>query len=168
MMKAISRTLLLVTLTIPCCVATATQAGNTSNAIRQVMEKFQKAVLTKDRATMTSLFLPDHTSWIAVLSTVSYRAMQAKHPQAPRFKPGSPAQFIDAVVGYPGQMQEKFSNIQIQTNGAIASAYFDFIFLQDGKINNRGSETWQLVNTAKGWKINALIYSVNLSADHSR
>ncbi|MGB8635418.1 MAG: hypothetical protein WCD66_02590 [Rhodanobacteraceae bacterium] len=168
MSEPISRMLLLVTLATLSCAASATQPENDTTAIRQVTEKFQKAVVTRDRATLENLFLPGHTSWIAVLDTASYRAMQAAHPRAPRVKPGSPAQFIDAVVSYPGHMQEKFSNMHIRSNGAVASVYFDFDFLQDGRINNHGSETWQLVNTASGWKINALIYSVNLDASHSR
>jgi hypothetical protein len=59
-------------------------------------------------------------------------------------------------------MEEKFSNVQIATDGAVASVYFDFVFLSDGKPQNRGSETWQLINTGSGWKINALVYSINL------
>ena len=46
-----------------------------------------------------------------------------------------------------------------QTDGAIASVYFDFSFLMDGKVSNVGSETWQMVNTGEGWKISAMAYS---------
>jgi hypothetical protein len=33
------------------------------------------------------------------------------------------------------------------------------VFLIDGKRNNVGSETWQLVHTGDGWKISAMAYS---------
>ncbi len=41
----------------------------------------------------------------------------------------------------------------------IEDDYFDFVFNLDGKANNRGSETWQLVKAADGWRIASIIYS---------
>jgi hypothetical protein len=51
------------------------------------------------------------------------------------------------------------SNVVIHTDGTIAAVYFDFVFNVDGKANNRGSETWQLVKSADGWRIASIIYS---------
>jgi len=51
--------------------------------------------------------------------------------------------------------------VRIDTNGTVASVWFDFDFLVDGKVTNQGSETWQLVRTDDGWKINAMLYSVD-------
>jgi hypothetical protein len=51
------------------------------------------------------------------------------------------------------------SNVVIHTNGTTAAVYFDFVFNVDGKDNNRGSETWQLVKAADGWQIASIIYS---------
>lgn len=53
------------------------------------------------------------------------------------------------------------SNIVIHRDGTIAAVYFDFVFKSDGKINNAGSETWQLVKAADGWRIAAICYSSN-------
>ena len=47
----------------------------------------------------------------------------------------------------------------IHTDGTIAAVYFDFVFNVDGKANNRGSETWQLVKAADGWRIASIVYS---------
>jgi hypothetical protein len=47
----------------------------------------------------------------------------------------------------------------IHTNGTIAAVYFDFVFNVDGKANNRGSETWQLVKAADGWRSASIICS---------
>lgn len=134
--------------------------------IEQVVARFQAAVVHKDGATLKQLFLPKDASWIAVLSEPSYRAMHAAHPGAPRFRPGSAAEFTGMVVGTPARMEERFSNVRIETDGAVASVYFEFVFLLDGKPNNRGSEAWQLINTGSGWKINALVYSVTLDPAH--
>lgn len=49
------------------------------------------------------------------------------------------------------------SDVRINTDGTIASVYFDFIFLIDGKEQNRGSEIWVLVKGADGWKIATIV-----------
>lgn len=56
--------------------------------------------------------------------------------------------------------EERFYNVRIDTNGAVGSVYFDFDFLQDGKVTNRGSETWQMVRGEDGWNIGAMLYSM--------
>jgi hypothetical protein len=127
--------------------------------IEQVVAKFQAALVAKDRAGLESLFMPEGGAWFEVLGDGAYRQLSAKHPQVPRFHSDSHQRFIDFVAGSKGRMEEKFSNVRIETDGAIASVYFDFVFLADGKPNNRGSETWQLVNTGAGWKISAMAYS---------
>lgn len=134
--------------------------------IQQVVERFQTAVVHKDGAALKQLFLPKDASWIAVLSEPSYHAMHAAHSRAPRFEPGSATEFIGMVVAAPARMEERFFDVKIETDGTVASVYFDFVFLLDGKPNNRGSEAWQLINTGSGWKINALIYSVTLDPAH--
>ena len=37
------------------------------------------------------------------------------------------------------------THLQLNSDGTIASVYFDYVFLIDGKEQNRGSETWVLV-----------------------
>jgi hypothetical protein len=51
------------------------------------------------------------------------------------------------------------SRLVIHADGTIAAVYFDFVFNVDGKANNRGSETWQLVKADNGWRIASIIYS---------
>jgi hypothetical protein len=49
--------------------------------------------------------------------------------------------------------------LQQNSDGTIASVYFDFVFLADGKETNRGSETWVLVRGTDGWRIAGMTYS---------
>jgi hypothetical protein len=127
--------------------------------IEQVVAKFQTALITKDKAALESLFMPEGGAWFEVLGDDAYRQLSTGHPQVPRFHSDNHQRFIDFVVGSKGRMEEKFSNVRIETDGAIAAVYFDFVFLADGKLNNRGHEAWQLVNTGAGWKISAMAYS---------
>jgi hypothetical protein len=74
---------------------------------------------------------------------------------------GSYQEFVDSVGASRQRLEERFSNLHIDTDGAVASVYFDYVFLTDNNETNRGSETWQLVNTGDGWKISALSYSID-------
>lgn len=137
-------------------------ASDARSKIEQVIARFQTAIIKKDKAGLSELFLPTNNSWIAVPTEATYRIVHAKHPKARRFMPGSYTEFVDFISTSTEHMEEKFSNVKIETDGAVASVYFDFVFLGNGEQQNRGSETWQLIDTGSDWKINALVYSINV------
>jgi hypothetical protein len=137
-------------------------ARDARSQIEQVIARFQTAIIKKDKAGLGELFLPANNSWIAVPTAATWRIVHAKHPEARRFMPGNYAEFADFIATSSEPMEERFSNVKIDTDGTVASVYFDFVFLGNGKPQNRGSETWQLINTGSGWKINALVYSINV------
>jgi hypothetical protein len=72
---------------------------------------------------------------------------------------GSYQDFAKFVSTTKSQLNPQHSHVRIQTDGTIASAYFDFVFMIDGKAENKGSETWQLVKGPEGWRIAAITYS---------
>ena len=63
------------------------------------------------------------------------------------------------MSGAKQPIEEQFENVRIHTDGAVAAVYFDFVFLVDGRRNNVGSESWQMVHTNDGWRISAMAYS---------
>ena len=142
--------------------ASNTATSDAQSQIEQVIARFQTAIIKKDKAGLSDLFLPANNSWIAVPTEATYRVVHARHHNARRFMPGSYTEFVSFISTSPERMEEKFSNVKIETDGAVASVYFDFVFLSNGEQQNRGSETWQLINTGSGWKINALVYSINV------
>jgi hypothetical protein len=129
--------------------------------IQQVVQDFQTGIIKKDRALLTGLFYPASNSWFGVSTSPAYQALLQKFPGATRVRSGNYMEFIGFVTGNPDPQEEKFSNVQIHTDGNIAAVYFDFVYLDKGQLNNKGSETWQLLNTADGWKINSIIYTVD-------
>lgn len=140
-------------------------SSDAHSQIEQVIARFQSAISNKDKSALTDLFLPANNSWIAVPTEATYRLVHAKHPKARRVMPGSYTEFVQFVTNSPERLEETFSNVKIETDGAVASVYFDFVFLSNGERQNRGSETWQLIDTGSGWKINALVYSINVDPD---
>jgi hypothetical protein len=147
------------------CLTAPVDAADTSHeadvaAIRQVVQQFQSAIVAHDGKTLGSLFLPDHDSWLSVLDDASYAAAKAHDPAARKVMPSTWQKFADYVSTTPKPVEERFYNVRIDTNGAVASVYFDFDFLVDGKVGNRGSETWQMVRAQDGWRISSMLYSI--------
>lgn len=137
-------------------------AANPSDDIHQLVDGFQKAIVAKDGKALSDMFLPSGGAWVMVLSDESYARMKAKSPDVSRYKLGNYTDFVQFVATSKVPVEERFSNVRVETDGAVASVYFDFVFLEDAKENNRGSETWHVVKTDSGWKISSMTYSVNM------
>jgi hypothetical protein len=129
-------------------------------AIDQVVQQFKAAIIAKDGKTLGALFLQDHDSWLSVADAPSFAIFKARDPKARKVFPSTWKKFAEFVQGSPKPIEERFYNVRIDTNGAVGSVWFDFDFLQDGKVSNRGSESWQMVRDEDGWKISSMLYSM--------
>ena len=112
-----------------------------------------------DKTALEGMFVAEGGSWFEVLGEDAYRHIKAKKPDLSRVHADNHRHFAAFIGDSKQPIEEQFSNVRIQSDGAVASVYFDFVFLVDGKRNNVGSETWQLVHTGEGWKISAMAYS---------
>jgi len=128
--------------------------------IRQVVEQFQAAIIAHDGTTLGGLFLQEHGSWLEVFDAATWEDVKKRHPEAKKVMHSSWKEFAGDIQKSTKAVEERFYNVRIDTNGAVGSVYFDFDFIQDGKVNNRGSETWQMVRAEDGWKISSMLYSI--------
>jgi len=129
-------------------------------AIEQVMKQYHAAILAHDGTTLSGLFLPDANLWLNVLTDSAYARAQAKSATAQKIRVSNYRDFAKLVSTTLKSFDPEHRNVVIHTDGTIAAVYyFDFVFNVDGKANNRGSETWQLVKAADGWRIASIIYS---------
>ena len=129
--------------------------------VRRVMDTFHHDIVTHDGTALAALFIPEGSAWLNVLSEDAYARAKAKSPDVAKIRPGSYKDFAGFVSKCQDSLDPQHSHVRIQSDGVIASAYFDFVFLINGKVKNRGSETWQLVKGAEGWRIAAITYSSN-------
>lgn len=130
--------------------STSALANNTSPDIadiQRVMDNFHEAVVSHDGARLSALFIPEGSTWLNVLKSPA------------KVRVGSYQDFAKFVSTTKSALNPQHSHIKIHTDGTIASAYFDFVFKIDGKVENTGSETWQLVKGPDGWRIAAITYS---------
>jgi len=136
-------------------------AGTDSADVQKVMDTFHRAVLNHDGAQIAALFIPEGSTWLNVLSDEAYARAKAKSPNAVKIRLGSYKEFATFVSNSKVSLEPRHSHVRIYTDGTIAAAYFDFEFMIDGKLENHGSETWQLVKGPEGWRIAAVTYSSN-------
>jgi len=129
------------------------------NAIQVVVDQFKAAIISHDGPSLASLFLQDHDSWLSVADEAAWARVKARNPQACKVTPSSWKKFSEFIQSTSKPVEERFYNVRIDTNGAVASVWFDFDFLLDGKVTNRGSESWQMVRAEDGWKISSMLYS---------
>ena len=134
--------------------------------VQQVVEHFRAAIIAHDQAALEALFVPEGGAWFEVLGEDAFRRIKATKPDLSRLHADNYRHFAAFVGGSRQAIEERFDNVRIHTDGAVASVYFDFVFLVDGKPNNTGSETWQLVHTNDGWRISAMAYSDNPAGAH--
>ena len=141
-------------------VSLAAEASSPATAeIQQVVDTFKAAIIHHDGQGLKDLFLPEYGNWLSVAHEELYRKIVEHHPEAKAIQPSSYTSFADFVANAKEPIEERFYNVKIDTNGTIGIVYFNFDFVANGKIENRGDETWQLIKTDKGWKIAAMLYS---------
>lgn len=139
--------------------------------IRDVIKTFDESIQSKDRKRFLDLFIETGTSWVGVFSEKSMVTRTAilekinkegnkKFPLTRTFTSSS-KKFIDQIISVDAEPREEFGNIKIYTDNNIATVYFDYIFYSDNKKENWGQESWQLVQTMKGWKIQSISFSIN-------
>jgi hypothetical protein len=129
--------------------------------VQHVIDAYHEAVLTHDGSRLAHLFLPQGGMWLNVLSDDAYARAKAKSPDAVKVRVGSYTDFAKLVSTSKASLNPTHTHLQENSDGTIASVYFDFVFLIDGKEENRGSETWVLVKGTDGWRIAAITYSSN-------
>jgi hypothetical protein len=129
-------------------------------AINAVVEQFKAAIIARDGKTLGSLFLQDHDSWLQVADEGVWAKVKARNPKARKVIPSSWKKFSEFIQTSDKPVEERFYNVRVDTNGAVASVWFDFDFLVDGKVTNRGSESWQMVRAEDGWKISSMLFSM--------
>jgi hypothetical protein len=129
--------------------------------VQHVVEAYHEAVVTHDGARLSRLFIPEGSMWLNVLSDEAYARAKAKSPDAVKIRVSSYKDFAKLVSTSKASFNPTHAHLQENSDGTIASVYFDFVFLIDGKAENRGSETWVLVKGTDGWRIAAITYSSN-------
>lgn len=143
---------------------TPAEPATSRQQIEAVVEAFRTAIIDKDKPRFTALLLHDNITWQNVIGEGNFQRLREERPDAAKVKidpKRTPLTFIDGIVNSPNRSEEQFRDVRIETDGDVASVFFDYSFLNDGRETNRGKEAWHLLRTEQGWKIASVVWSVN-------
>ena len=139
--------------------------NNDQIELESITEEFMRCIKERDKESFLDLFYDENTPWLGKFEPKSEKITIDQNPDAINSKgifDISKIEFIDMIIGAPENVviEEKFSNLQVDTDGWIASVNFDYEMLMNDQITNTGREFWHFVKTNGGWKISSVIYSV--------
>lgn len=139
--------------------AESDSARKHADEIRLLVEQFRTAIIGHQGMVIESLFLPEKSHWLDVVKDPLYAKAKLKHPDVKRINQSSAHEFAQFVSEAKTPIEERFYKVRVHTDGTIGTVYFDFDFLDNGVVVNRGSETWQVIHTDAGWRIASMLYS---------
>lgn len=125
-------------------------------SVQDVVEAFRTAVIEKDEPAFVELFYQKGIPWIGVQGA----KRKGMLPSNSGVYSGSYGGFIGWIVSTEEQLEEKFWDVNIHTDGDIATVHFKYSFHEGDYKSNWGDESWQLIKTAEGWKIVSVTYSI--------
>ena len=128
--------------------------------IRKIMEEFMQCIKTRDEAKFISLF-QEPVLWTGIYKDGTQAKRMEKNPKAEYYFSDDYKAFIRSFKD--NKSEEKFDNITIIEDGAVASANFDYSFWYDGKMENWGKEIWTLMKIHGQWKITSVTFSMDLN-----
>ena len=132
--------------------------------VEAVIEAFRTAIIDKDQARFARLFLHENITWQDVTGDANLQRIREQRPEARKVRidpKDNYVSFIEGIVSDKDGSEEKFRNVKIDTDGDIASVWFDYSFHSNDRETNHGKEAWHLVKTDDGWKIVSVIWSMN-------
>ncbi|MCT2408914.1 nuclear transport factor 2 family protein [Chryseobacterium antibioticum] len=129
-------------------------------AICKLMDEFMQCIKTRDEVKFASLF-QEPVLWTGIYNDRTQAKRLEKNPKAEYYFTDDYKAFIKSFKD--DKSEEKFDNIKIIEDGAIASANFDYSFWYDGKMENWGKEIWTLMKIHGTWKITSVTFSMDLA-----
>ncbi|MCU6432973.1 nuclear transport factor 2 family protein [Undibacterium sp. Jales W-56] len=129
--------------------------------ITQVTQDFQAAIRTKNLKQLAGLMLHSKLMFESPASPEMIRSVREKFdPSFDGTGSSSYTNFAQFVAKDKGNLDERFSNVQITQDGHIAWVVFDYEFMKDNQVENYGVETWQMMKNADSqWKILSVVWS---------
>ena len=124
--------------------------------VKQVVEAFRTALIAKDKARYMALFFsdqPEQIGWQFVSEDTRLAHIRQSKPdaiKARRIPANNFVSLIDGAIAAAKPWEETVDNLRVDTDGEIATATFDYRFLEGGQATNWGRESWQLVRTEAG------------------
>jgi hypothetical protein len=131
------------------------------NEIQNLINEFKSAIKNKDSVALTNLFYDKKITWISVAHDKSFEYGKRLDPNSKEIQQSGAFELLNDPQLKDIGLEEKFYNINIFTDGKLATVVFYYKFMIGYKTTNWGAESWQLVKINNSWKIYNLMYTFN-------
>ncbi|MBE1159874.1 hypothetical protein [Dyella acidiphila] len=137
--------------------AAQTTAGDDTSALHALWAGYEHAVASKDAAALLTMYVDADVPVVGAIAPRSYAVISAANKQAvPRTMRMTAKDDVTGEVKLP---PDQIENLSIHTDGEVGTVSFDY----KAKIGH-GRIIWSTVHTNDGWKIAAVVYSINVPA----
>ena len=123
-----------------------------------MLTTFMDCLVKKDSVKFYSLFHNERTVWIGVFKEKTQQNRLSKDSTKKGDFSSTYKKFFRSIFD-SATYEEKYYNINIDEDGSIAFATFDYSFWKDKKKINWGKESWGLIKMDGQWKITSIIFS---------
>lgn len=127
--------------------------------INAVIEKFRAGIIRKDARSISELLLNTRIMFNVISDQQGIDKTRQLDVNFDGL--GSPGFLVFAklIAQNPNRIEETFNDIKVMQDGPFATVTFDYAFLENGKISNKGVEHWQLRKIDGDWKIFSVIWT---------
>lgn len=133
--------------------------SNDKLELNNVLNTFMSSLKTKDSISLYDLFYDGNVTWVGVYKDKTQQKRLEKDSSLLNYKVSDYKSWFRSTT--KGALkEEKFYNVNIDTDGHIASITFDFSFWAGEKKGLWGKESWGLVKIKDKWKITSVIFSM--------
>ena len=123
-------------------------------AIERLLDAYRAAVKAGDEAGFAALLLDERVPFLSV-DAVRLGQAAARDVDDQRY-----ADFRHAVFGSGKHYEQRFDNVRIQQDGALAQVSLDFVTVAAGtQQGGYGWKTLELLKVAGGWRIASEFYT---------
>jgi hypothetical protein len=137
----------------------AQQVVSNQDQIKNVLAKYTNCVIAKDSVAFYKLFIDGPTTWYAAVKDRSMAKRAEKKPGGTNLFSASYKSFMRSLFG-DKLTEDKFDNLRIIKDGAVATVTMDYSFWVDHKMTNWGNKDLLMVKEDGEWKIASVLYSV--------
>ncbi len=131
-----------------------------ANALQKVIISFQESIIKKDSVTFKSLFFDDKVPFVGIMSPQTEQSIKKNYPDFEGIAVSNSSKFIREICTSEKKQEEKFYNVNIQSDSLLAFISFDYSFWSNGNVFQWGNEHWSLVFAENKWFITGVNYSI--------
>lgn len=128
--------------------------------LNKVIIEFEESIKQKDSIRFKQLFFEGPVPFVGVMSKETEMSIKKDYPEFEGIAVSNSTKFIKDICKAEKPQVEKFYNIDIASDGVIATISFDYAFYSGTRMIQWGNEKWNLVNVDNTWLITEVIYSI--------